>query len=87
MKPRVEVPVKVHDHHNWGELNMFGDTHHVCAERVELVDEKYSFAGGHRVRLYKLKKNVHWRIPDGVVFNIQQVQPAQAPRRRHDHRH
>jgi hypothetical protein len=55
-----------------------------------MVENKYSFAGGHRVRLYRFKDNVHWRIPAGVELDISRVDPttgngaAQPPRRRHD---
>jgi hypothetical protein len=66
----------------WGQLSAFGDAHLICGETVKLRDEKFSFAGQHRVRLYSFKKNVHWKIPDGIPLDIAAVPPAaSAPRR------
>jgi hypothetical protein len=60
---------------------MFGDSHLICGESVRMKDENFSFAGGHRVRVYLFKKNVHWKIPEGVSLDISSVPAAQAPRR------
>lgn len=81
---RVSVPVKIVNGAKWGQLSALADSHEICAEKVIRVDEQYSFAGGHRVRLLRLRKNVHWKIPDGVVVDIKDVAPAAAPpARRH----
>ena len=61
---------------------MLAPTHHVCAESFKVVDNQFSAAGGHRVRKFALKKNVHWMIPGTVLdLDIQNVPPASAPRR------
>lgn len=81
MADRVSVPVKTVGSERWGQLSLLGDHHLICAETVKLKDENFSFAGGHRVRLYSFKKNVHWKIPEGVTLDIAGVTPAAAPRR------
>ena len=82
MADHVRVPVKVVWTERWGQLSSFGDAHLICGETVKLKDENYSFAGGHRVRLYSFKKNVHWKIPEAISLDIAQVTPASAPPRR-----
>ena len=76
MSDSVTVPVKKHDTYNWAALSSFGADHVICAEKCTLQQENYSFAGGHRVRLYKVKKNVHWRLPQGLAIDIAKVVPA-----------
>ena len=56
--------------------------HELCAEKVERVNDNFSFAGQHRVRLIGLKKNVHWKIPEGVEFDITDVDVSNQPKRR-----
>lgn len=51
------------------------------AEKFALQQESFSFVGGHRVRLYRLKKNVHFKVPVGTELNITEVLPGTAPRR------
>lgn len=80
MANKISIPVKNHDSYNWAELNHFGTDHIICGERISVHDQNYSFVGGHRVRLYKIKKNVHWRIPLGFDVDIAAVPPA--PQRR-----
>jgi hypothetical protein len=82
MAEHVRVPVKVIGTDRWAQLNLLGDAHLICGETVKLKDEKYSFAGQHRVRLYSFKKNVHWKIPEGVSLDIAAVAPAAAAPRR-----
>jgi hypothetical protein len=55
--------------------------HEICCESGKLKNENFSFSGGHRVRLYQFKKNVHWRIPDGAELDISNVVPDNARRR------
>ena len=79
---RLSVPVRAHDKRNWGMLSHFGNAHAICGETVNLVAQKYSFIGGHRVRLYKFKKNVAWQIPAGTELDIASVNPGGPPPRR-----
>ena len=82
MADSVRVPIKIVGTERWGQLSAFGENHLVCSETVRQKEAHYSFAGGHRVRLYSFKKNVHWRIPEGAVLDIAGVAPAEAPRRK-----
>ena len=82
MRERVSIPIKVANKKKWGDLTVFGDSHEICGETVRETDSKYSFTGGHRVRLYKFKKNVHWKIPTGTDLDISSVPPGQNPPRR-----
>ena len=82
MADHVGVPIKTVGSERWGQLCSFGDSHLICGETVKLKEEAYSFAGGHRVRLYSFKKNVHWKIPEGISVDIAEVSPAAAPRRK-----
>ena len=77
----LSIPVKVVNGEQWGDLTVYGLSHEVCGERVDPKNQNFSFAGGHRVRLYSFKKNVHWRIPRGQELNITDVVPEVAPRR------
>jgi hypothetical protein len=82
MANHVQIPVKVIGTERWGMLSWLGvDTHLVCGESVKLKDEQFSFAGGHRVRLFLFKKNVAFKVPEGVPLDIAGVPPANAPRR------
>ena len=82
MRDTITVSVKVVNGDRWADLNAFGISHEFCGETVSQRKD-LSFAGGHRVRLYLFKKNVHWRIPHGTQLDIRDVDPAQVPRRRH----
>lgn len=82
MRERVSVPVKIANKAKWGDLTVFGQTHDICGEVVKLTDSKFSFAGQHRVRLYRFRRNVHWKIPTGTDLDISSVSPGQKPRRR-----
>jgi hypothetical protein len=83
MAGSITVPVKTYKNGSWAELSSFGPSlqHQICGETVRLKDEKFSFLGGPRVRLYVFKKNVHWCIPDGVNLDIEKVKAAGPPRR------
>ena len=82
----VYVPVKAVNGENWGRLSVFGNAHLVVAEETpKQVNDSFSFAGGHRVRAWKFKKNVHWR-PIGIELEISDIPPAGPARRRHRHR-
>ena len=77
----IRIPVKVVNNEKWAQLNLFGNTHVICGERFKPKKENYTFAGGHRVRLFTVKNNVHWRIPSGIQLDIREVAPANQPRR------
>ncbi len=78
----VPVPVRVVGGENWGWLSQFGKAHYVVSEeRPKAVKEKFSFASGHRVRVWRFKKNVHWK-PVGTELEISNVTPAGPPPRR-----
>jgi len=82
MAERISVPVKTVQGERWAELNAFGSQHIIAGEKCTVKDQNYSFAGGHRVRLYSIKHNVHWKIPAGIPLDVSQVAPAEPPRRR-----
>jgi len=75
------IPVKKINNEDWGQLSFFGTRHEFCGEKIWIKDEKFSFVGGHRVRLCRAEGNVHWRIPQGVPLDISRVAPAGSPRR------
>jgi hypothetical protein len=79
MRDRLTVSLKSYQGERWADLNSFGLTHEFCGEVVKMKDEKFSFLGGHRVRLYSFKKNVHWRIPSGIEVDISDVPALAAP--------
>ena len=82
MTKGIVVPVKTVRGHNWGQLSAFGEDHLLlCEHRPKQIEDRFSFAGGHRVQAWKLKKNVHWR-PVGQELEISDVAPAGPPPRR-----
>lgn len=83
MTTHIQVPVRVVGTQKWGNLNALGVSHEICGETVNLKDANFSFAGGHRVRLYHFRKNVHWRITTGMDIDIAEVQPATSPKAQH----
>jgi hypothetical protein len=82
MAEHVRVPVKVVGGERWGQLCVLGDHHIICGEKVQLTEQNFSFAGGHRVRLYSFKKNVNWKIPASVPLDIAAIPAATAAPRR-----
>ena len=85
MAKRICLPVKRVGQDEWAEISAVAPqwTHEICGEDVRPKDLGFSFAGQHRVRLYKFKKNVHWKIPTGVVtLDISAVPVANPPPRR-----
>lgn len=86
MSQRVSIPVREHDRQKWGWLSALCDDHEVVGYDFRKISDQYSFIGGHRVRLFKIKGNVHFKIPTGVAFDISAVPPA-APRRQDLRRH
>jgi len=86
MPERVCIPVKNVNGENWAQLTVFGNRHILCGEEMYTKRENFSFAGGHRVRLFEIRNNVHWKIPVGVKLDIAEVAPAGAPPRREQRR-
>lgn len=70
------VPVVLINNERWADLKAIGQTHLVCGEKVECINSSFSAAGGHRVRVYRFKKNVHWKV-EGLELDVSDV-----PRRR-----
>ena len=61
----ISIPIKYVNKARWSKLGFFGgNRHEICAESMKVKKGKYSFAGEHRVCLYTVKDNVHWKIPD-----------------------
>lgn len=80
MSERITIPVREYGGAKWGWLSAICDDHEIVGYDFRKVNDNYPFVGGHRVRLYKVKGNVHFKIPTGAVFDISTVPPA-APRR------
>jgi hypothetical protein len=80
---RITLPVKKFRSDRWAEVCALAPslTYSIVGERCDLADANFSFIGGHRVRLYKFKKNVHFMVPTGVQIDISNVPSAAAPRR------
>ncbi|HEY2781066.1 MAG TPA: hypothetical protein VGI90_09820 [Steroidobacteraceae bacterium] len=82
----LRVPVRVVNKEKWGALSFLlkgaAEAIDVVGEKVKLVDENFTFAGGHRVRKYRFKKSVHFTIPEEIVLNIAGVAPGTPPPRR-----
>lgn len=81
MADSVRVPTKIIDGARWGQLSLLADHHLICGEDVREKNRNFTFAGQHRVRLYSFKKNVHWKIPEGLQLDVAGVAPAEPPRR------
>jgi hypothetical protein len=81
MVDHIPVPIKTVGKDRWGQLCLIADTFLICGESVDLRDQKFSFAGNHRLRLYRFRKSVNFKIPDGIALDIAEVLPASAPRR------
>jgi hypothetical protein len=78
----VSVPVKDVNGVKWGDLSALALTHEIVGERVDKLNENFSFAGGHRVRLFKFKKNVHFKVPPkGTLLDMTAVPVGDTPRR------
>ena len=73
MAPQIKIRVIDHDGSQWAALSDFGKDHEIIGEAFRCVDQQYSFRGGHRVRLYKVKKQVFWKIPSGTSLDISDV--------------
>ncbi len=76
---RISVPVKTVNGEQWADLGALAIAHDIVGEKVDKKDDSFSFAGGHRVRLYKFKKNVHFKVPTGTTLDITAVSAPNAP--------
>ena len=77
----LSFPVKKLGSDDWFDLTAHGLAHEFVGEIVK-ARGNLSFAGGHRVRLYFFKKNVHWRpSTGGLELDIEDVKPSGPPRR------
>ena len=86
MKKTLSFPVKKVGKDEWLDLTAHGLSHEFCAEKSHQKPE-YSFGGGHRVRHFAFRKNVHWLMPSGITIDIADVEPeVAAPGRRHNGR-
>jgi hypothetical protein len=77
----IQLAIIEHDGCRWGALAYFGKDHEITGEKQSCINEKYSFKGGHRVRIYKIKKNVYWRIPSAIQVDISDVPTRRVPNR------
>lgn len=80
MSDHIRVPIRVINGVKWAWLSMHGHTHEICGEDFRQLND-FSLSGQHRVRLIRLKKNVHWKIPAEATLDISGVAPATPPRR------
>jgi hypothetical protein len=87
MSERVVVPVRVHKNQKWGWLSGICPDHEIIGYDFKLVNPQYSFLGDHRVRLYKVKGNVHFKVPIGASFDISAVPAATPWQQQHGRRH
>jgi len=72
----VHLPIVEYGGYDWGALAFLGKDHEITCETFQKVEEKYSFKDGHRVRIYRLKKNVYWRLPSSALqMDITDVAP------------
>lgn len=85
----LRVPVRgPHANEKWGALAFLVTATQAIdfvGENIRLVEENFSFFGGHRVRRYRAKKSVHFAIAPGMMpqtLDIDAVPPAAAPPRR-----
>jgi hypothetical protein len=79
MRDKIELPIKVVNGERWADFTVYGKSHEICGTTVKSKAD-FSFAGEHRVRLFKFTSCVHWKLPSGVI-DITDVAPAEAPRR------
>lgn len=88
MTATISVPIKIVNGERWAELSAHGPslTHYLCGEHFQKYQD-FGFAGGHRVRRISLKKNVHWRVPEGAEYDIAGVPLPTPPRRQATRRH
>lgn len=71
----IHLPIIEHDGYRWAAISYYGLSHEMtCEEPIKILNQKYSFKDGHRVRLIKLKKQVHWKIPP-TALDISDVPP------------
>jgi len=67
MAEHVNIPIVEHDGSKWAALAYFGKDQDFTGEDFKCTNRQYSFKGGHRVRIYRIKKQVYWKIPSRVL--------------------
>jgi hypothetical protein len=85
MADHIPVPIKVVNKERWGYLGTWCERHEFIAEKIDIKNQQFSFAGQHRLRLCVAKKSVHWKIPSEYkpqAVDISGVPPAAAAPRR-----
>ncbi len=79
----IFLPIKRDGNKRWVLLGQIAPSHIILSEKCTQINENYSHFGGHRVRAWAVKGNVHWLLPDAAEeYDITGVSPSQAPRRR-----
>jgi hypothetical protein len=73
MATHIKVPLVDYDGYQWAALAQFGKDHEIIGETFKCTNDQYSFRAGHRVRLFKVKKQVYWKIPAGTNLDISDV--------------
>jgi hypothetical protein len=81
MADHLQVRVIEYDGYKWAALADFGKDHDIIGEAQSCINQKYSFKGGHRVRIFRIKKNVYWRLPSTITLDISDVPARRVPNR------
>jgi hypothetical protein len=80
MVNHISVPIIEYDGHKWAALAHYSKDHEItCEEQIKCLNQNYSFKNGHRLRLFKLKKQVYWKIPP-TALDITGVPPRRLHR-------
>jgi hypothetical protein len=78
---RISVPIRLVGQEKWADLGAIALSHEIVAEVINLENQFFSFAGGHRVRRLRARKSVHFLVPTGAVLDIASVPAGPPPRR------
>jgi hypothetical protein len=79
---KIVVPIRMYNGEKWGALTYIacGRPLEVVAEQFEQKKDNFSLFGQHRVRLFKLKANIHFKLPpDAVTLDISNVPASTQP--------
>ena len=73
MTDHIKIPYIEYGGYRWAALAYYAKDHEFTSEeQAKCVDQKYSFKGGHRVRIFRLRKQVYWKIPP-TTLDISEV--------------
>jgi hypothetical protein len=76
---RIYVPLRTHNNEKWGALDSWKNNYvEVVAYEVRKLDDQFPFLGGHRMRLYKLSHNPHFKLPAQYI-EFTNIAPSEAP--------